>query len=494
MGLQVYNTLTKAKEEFIPLDPGKVRLYVCGVTVYDHCHIGHARSAIVFDVIYRYFLHLGYGVTYVRNFTDVDDKIIRRANEEGADYRVIVDRYIKSFREDMESLGVLCPTLEPLATDSIPQMIEIIGILVEKGIAYQAGTDVYFEVERFPRYGKLSGRLLEDMMAGARVEVDVNKKNPMDFVLWKGSKPGEPSWESPWGPGRPGWHIECSAMGNRYLGKTFDIHGGGKDLIFPHHENEIAQSEAAFGVPFARYWLHNGFVNINNEKMSKSLGNFFIIRDVLKTVHPEALRLFVLSKHYRSPVDYTDETISEAERGLERLYSTLASLLERIPETVEAEVPEKALKAQDPDLHQEISVFPDAFDDAMRNDFNTAQALGYVFGLQRHLQRFLDRFGQKMLKGNAAVLARKGATLLRTHAGIMGLLARDPQDFFEEQKDLKLKALGITREEVERFVEMRNEARKAKDFARSDGIRDTLQEMGVQVEDTPRGTRWKVTV
>ncbi|NTV43372.1 MAG: cysteine--tRNA ligase, partial [Syntrophobacteraceae bacterium] len=299
MGLQVYNTLTKAKEEFIPLDPGKVRLYVCGVTVYDHCHIGHARSAIVFDVIYRYFLHIGYEVTYIRNFTDVDDKIIRRANEEGADYRVIVDRYIKSFREDMESLGVLCPTLEPLATDSIPQMIEIIGILVEKGIAYQAGTDVYFEVERFPRYGKLSGRLLEDMMAGARVEVDVNKKNPMDFVLWKGSKPGEPSWESPWGPGRPGWHIECSAMGNRYLGKTFDIHGGGKDLIFPHHENEIAQSEAAFGVPFARYWLHNGFVNINNEKMSKSLGNFFIIRDVLKTVHPEALRLFVLSKHYR---------------------------------------------------------------------------------------------------------------------------------------------------------------------------------------------------
>jgi cysteinyl-tRNA synthetase len=349
-------------------------------------------------------------------------------------------------------------------------------------------------VERFSRYGKLSGRLLEDMMAGARVEVDVNKKNPMDFVLWKGSKPGEPSWESPWGPGRPGWHIECSAMGNRYLGKTFDIHGGGKDLIFPHHENEIAQSEAAFGVPFARYWLHNGFVNINNEKMSKSLGNFFIIRDVLKTVHPEALRLFVLSKHYRSPVDYTDETISEAERGLERLYSTLASLLDRIPGTVEAEVPEKALKAQDPDLHQEISVFPDAFNEAMRNDFNTAQALGYVFGLQRHLQRFLDRFGQKMLKGNAAVLARKGVTLLRTHAGIMGLLAREPQEFFEEQKDLKLKVLGISREEVERFVEMRNEARKAKDFARSDGIRDTLQEMGVQLEDTPRGTRWKVTV
>ncbi len=494
MGLQVYNTLTKNKEEFVPLEPGKVRIYVCGVTVYDHCHIGHARSAIVFDVIVRFFKHLGYEVTYVRNFTDVDDKIIRRAHEEGSDYRVIVDRYIKSFREDMKSLGVLDPTLEPRATESIPQMIEIIGILMDKGVAYQAGTDVFFEVERFPRYGKLSGRLLEDMMAGARVEVDVNKRNPMDFVLWKGSKPGEPSWESPWGPGRPGWHIECSAMGNRYLGKTLDIHGGGKDLIFPHHENEIAQSEAAFGVPFARYWLHNGFVNINNEKMSKSLGNFFVIRDVLKTVHPEALRLFVLSKHYRSPVDYTDETIAEAERGLERLYSTLASLLERVPETAETGVHEKALKSQDPELYQEISTFPEAFDEAMQNDFNTAQALGRIFGLQRHLQRFLDRFGQKMLKGHAAVLAGKGATLLRTHAGILGLLARDPQEFFEEQRELKLKVLGISREEVDRLVAMRDEARKAKDFSRSDGIRDQLQGMGIQLEDTPQGTRWRVSV
>lgn len=494
MGLQVYNTLTKTKEEFIPLEPGKVRLYVCGVTVYDHCHIGHARSAIVFDVIVRFLKHLGYEVTYVRNFTDVDDKIIRRAHEEGADYRVIVDRYIKSFREDMESLGVLDPTLEPLATESIPQMIEIVGTLMDKGVAYQAGTDVYFEVERFPRYGKLSGRILEDMVAGARIEVDVHKRNPMDFVLWKGSKPGEPSWESPWGPGRPGWHIECSAMGNRYLGKTFDIHGGGKDLIFPHHENEIAQSEAAFGVPFARYWVHNGFVNINNEKMSKSLGNFFVIRDVLKTVHPEALRLFVLSKHYRSPVDYTDETIAEAERGLERLYSTLASLMERIPDTAGTSAPEKALKSQDPELYQEVSDFPAAFDEAMQNDFNTAQALGHIFGLQRHLQRFLDRFGQKMLKGHAGVLAGKGAALLRTHAGILGLLARDPQEFFEEQRELKLRVLGISREEVDRLVAMRDEARKARDFARSDGIRDRLHGMGVQLEDTPRGTRWKVSI
>ncbi|HBD07528.1 MAG TPA: cysteine--tRNA ligase, partial [Syntrophobacteraceae bacterium] len=273
MGIQLYNTLTKTKEPFNPLEPGHVRLYVCGVTVYDYCHIGHARSAIVFDVIYRYLRHHGYDVTFVRNFTDIDDKIIRRANEEGTDYRSIADRFIAAFYEDMDALGVLRPDQEPLATDHIPQMLEIIKTLMDKGIAYQAGSDIYFQVERFPGYGKLSGRSLDDMMAGARVEVDVNKKNPLDFVLWKGSKPGEPSWDSDWGPGRPGWHIECSAMGAKLLGKTFDIHGGGKDLIFPHHENEIAQSEAAFDKPFVRYWLHNGFVNINNEKMSKSLGN-----------------------------------------------------------------------------------------------------------------------------------------------------------------------------------------------------------------------------
>ncbi len=297
-------------------------MYVCGITVYDLCHIGHARSAIVFDVIYRFLLSLGYQVTYVRNFTDIDDKIIRRAAEEGTDYRTIANRYIRTFYEDMDGLGLLRPTFEPLATEHIPEMIEIVRKLVEKGVAYKAGTDVYFRVDRFQGYGKLSGRDTEDMMAGARVEVDENKINPLDFVLWKGSKPGEPAWESPWGPGRPGWHIECSAMATKYLGPTIDVHGGGKDLVFPHHENEIAQSEMAFGAPFVRYWIHNGFVNINNEKMSKSLGNFFTIRDVLRDVHPESLRLFVISKHYRSPVDFSDETVGEAERGLDRLYGT----------------------------------------------------------------------------------------------------------------------------------------------------------------------------
>ncbi len=491
MALQVYNSLSRTKESFIPLEPGKIRLYVCGVTVYDQCHIGHARSAIVFDVIYRYLLRKGYDVTYVRNFTDIDDKIIRRANEEQVEFRTIADRYIEEFYEDMDALGVLRPTLEPLATDNIPDMIEIIQRLMDKGIAYASGSDVYFAVEGFPEYGKLSGRALEDMMAGARVEVDVHKRNPMDFVLWKGSKPGEPAWDSPWGPGRPGWHIECSAMGKRFLGETFDIHGGGKDLIFPHHENEIAQSEAAFGVPFVRYWLHNGFVNINNEKMSKSLGNFFTIRDVLKKVHPEALRLFVLSKHYRSPVDFSDETVAEAERGLEKLYGTLAAVSDRTAE-VTGTTPDQALKAQDSELWEMVQRLPSDFDDAMDNDFNTAQAVGYLFGLQRHLQRFLDRFGQKKLKGAAAALAQHAASRLVEHSRVLGLLEREPGSFMDEQRALKLVETGMTEEEVQALINRRDEARRAKNFAEADRIREELETRRIQLEDTPTGTRWRV--
>ncbi len=488
MPLQVYNSLSRTKEAFVPLEPGKVRFYVCGVTVY---HIGHARSAIVFDVIYRCLLRKGFDVTYVRNFTDIDDKIIRRANEEQVDYRSIADRYIGEFYEDMDALGILRPTLEPLATDNIPEMVEIIERLMDKGIAYASGSDVYFAVEGFPEYGKLSGRALEDMMAGARVEVDVHKRNPMDFVLWKGSKPGEPAWDSPWGPGRPGWHIECSAMGNRFLGKTFDIHGGGKDLIFPHHENEIAQSEAAFGAPFVRYWLHNGFVNINNEKMSKSLGNFFTIRDVLKKVHPEALRLFVLSKHYRSPVDFSDETVAEAERGLEKLYGTLAAVQDRTAE-VAGTTPDQALKAQDAELWEVVQRLPAEFEEAMDNDFNTAQAIGYLFGLQRHLQRFLDRFGQKRIKGPASALARGAASQLVEHSRALGLLERDPIGFMDEQRKLKLVETGLTEEEVQSFINLRDEARRAKNFAEADRIRGELEARRIQLEDTPTGTRWRV--
>jgi cysteinyl-tRNA synthetase len=492
MGLRVYNTLTKRKEEFVPLEPGKIRFYVCGITVYDYCHIGHARSAIVFDVIYRYLLRLGYEVTYVRNFTDIDDKIIRRANEVGTDYRTIADRFIAAFHEDMDALDILRPNMEPLATDHIPTMIEIIKRLMAKGIAYHSGTDVYFEVERFQGYGKLSGRSLDEMMAGARVEVDVNKRNPLDFVLWKGSKPGEPMWDSPWGHGRPGWHIECSAMGRRYLGETFDIHGGGKDLIFPHHENEIAQSEAAFDVQFVRYWLHNGFVNINNQKMSKSLGNFFIIRDFLKDVHPEVMRLFVLSKHYRSPVDFSDENVTEAERGVEKLYGTLAAINERVLGTSEVHVAETALRNEDPELYDLVAGLSGAFEEAMNNDFNTAQAIGHLFTLQRRLQRFLDQFGQKKLKGANAILAQRGAAELQEYARVLGLLTRDSQVFFDEQRKLKLKTTGMTEAEVGRLIELRQQARRAKDFAESDRIRNELEEKRILLEDTPQGTRWRV--
>ena len=371
-------------------------------------------------------------------------------------------------------------------------MIEIIRKLMVKGIAYQSGTDVYFEVERFQGYGKLSGRSLDEMVAGARVEVDVNKRNPLDFVLWKGSKPGEPVWDSPWGPGRPGWHIECSAMGRQYLGETFDIHGGGKDLIFPHHENEIAQSEAAFEVPFVRYWLHNGFVNINNQKMSKSLGNFFIIRDFLKQVHPEVLRLFVLSKHYRSPVDFNDENVAEAERGMDKLYGTLAAIGDRAPVSAEGLMPDSALRKQDQELYDLALALPDAFDEAMNNDFNTALAIGHLFTLQRRLQRYLDQFGQKKLKGANAVLAQRAAGKLQDYSRLLGLLARDPRVFFEEQRKLKIQATGVTEEEVERLIELRHQARLAKDFAEGDRIRNELEKKRILLEDTPQGTRWRV--
>ena len=493
MALQVYNTLTGKKEEFVPLEPGRVRMYVCGITVYDLCHIGHARSAIVFDVVYRYLLSLGYQVTYVRNFTDIDDKIIRRAAEEGNDYRTIADRYIRAFYEDMDRLGLLRPTLEPLATENIAEMIEIVRKLVEKGAAYKAGTDVYFKVDRFPGYGKLSGRDTEDMVAGARVEVDENKINPLDFVLWKGSKPGEPSWESPWGPGRPGWHIECSAMASRYLGRTIDLHGGGQDLVFPHHENEIAQSEMAFDAPFVRYWIHNGFVNINNEKMSKSLGNFLTIRDVLQDVHPESLRLFVISKHYRSPVDFSDETVAEAERGLERLYGTLEAVKQRAVGAQSAEYSGEVLKQQDAELYEKTESLRALFLEAMDNDFNTAQAVGYIFALQRNLQRFLDTFGRKNLKGPAAHLARMSAGAMSMQCNALGLLMLDPEVFLDEQRRLKLKTTGVSEQELNDLIALRHKARQEKNFAEADRIRLELETKRIQLEDFPEGTKWRVS-
>ena len=323
MSLRIFNSQTKKKEEFLPLHEGKVGIYVCGITAYDVCHVGHARSAVVFDVITRYLRYRGYDVTYVKNFTDVDDKIIEKAQREKKGIAEISERYIREHDEDMEALGVARPTVTPRATEHIDGMIRLVATLIEKGLAYAVDGDVYYAVEQFPGYGKLSGRDLSDMLAGARVDVNDKKRNPYDFSLWKASKEGEPWWESPWGNGRPGWHLECSVMSQRYLGDTFDIHGGGEDLVFPHHENEIAQSEGATGKPLARYWVHNGFVRVNSEKMSKSLGNFFTIRDILKQYHPEVLRLFMLQSHYRSPVDFSDAALNEARQGMDRFYSTL---------------------------------------------------------------------------------------------------------------------------------------------------------------------------
>jgi len=380
MAIRVYNTMSGKKEEFVPLQENKVGMYVCGVTVYDLCHIGHARSAIIFDMIYRYLRYRGYEVTFVRNFTDIDDKIINRANQEKIDYKTIAERYIREFEVDMGGLGLEKATMEPRATDHIPEMIRLLSTLVENGYAYRGGSDVFFSVGRFKDYGKLSKRNLDEMQAGARVEIDEKKENPLDFVLWKGSKPGEPFWESPWGKGRPGWHIECSVMSMKYLGETFDIHGGGKDLVFPHHENEIAQSEGATGNIFARYWIHNGFINIDKEKMSKSLGNFLTIKDVLKQWHPEVLRLFFLSSHYRSPLDYTEESLKEAKSGLDRFYSMLKAVQDEIkrPAQPKGKVDTPAFK----EAQQAIESFQARFEEAMDDDFNTAQSLGYFFGLQ----------------------------------------------------------------------------------------------------------------
>ncbi len=492
MSLRVYNTLTGEKETFVPLTPGKAGMYVCGVTVYDYCHIGHARANVVFDVIYRYLKYAGYDVTYVRNYTDIDDKIINRANQEGVDYRTIADRYIQAFDEDMDRLGLAKPTVEPKATDHIGGIIAIIETLIDKGHAYESEGDVYYAVETFPQYLKLSGRNLDEMLAGARVEIGEKKRNPMDFALWKGSKPGEPFWESPWGQGRPGWHIECSAMSEEFLGKTFDFHGGGKDLVFPHHENEIAQSEAANGCQFVRYWLHNGFVNINNEKMSKSLGNFFTIRTVLEQYNPETLRFFILSAHYRSPIDFSDQNLDDAQAGLERIYSSLASVDEILrlqPESSELPVME-TLPEAGMELREKLDQAAARFSEAMDDDFNTAQALGVLFEIVRATNRFL---AETKDQGPVAValLARVRHHFKET-GGVLGLFGSRPAEWLAGIKSAKAGQIDISPEEIETLIVERSEARKAKNFKRGDEIRDMLLEKGIQLLDSAQGTTWNV--
>jgi cysteinyl-tRNA synthetase len=454
-------------------------MYVCGVTVYDRSHIGHARAMVTFDVVYRYLKFLDYEVTFIRNFTDVDDKIITRANERGISSQALSEQYIDEFNQDTQALGCQPPTHEPRATQHIAEMISIIQELEAKGLAYSADGDVYFAVDKFPGYGKLSHRRLDDMMAGARVEIDERKHHPMDFTLWKSSKPGEPTWDSPWGPGRPGWHIECSAMSSKYLGQPFDIHGGGSDLIFPHHENEIAQSEGAKGCEFARYWLHNGMVTVEQEKMSKSLGNFLTIREALTKTTPEALRLVLLSTQYRMPLDFSMQKVEEAEKGLTRIYETLA----RADATLgSASSPAGESRTPNPEPRTLPDELRTRFCEAMDDDCNTARALGVVFDGIRELNRALDAGQTTDVPGLRHGLAAIGS--------VLGIMNEVPSRFLAARKQSGLAQTQLTPEVIEQLIAERAAARKAKDFKRGDAIRDQLGEQGVILKDSPTGTTW----
>ncbi|OCC16407.1 Cysteinyl-tRNA synthetase [Dissulfuribacter thermophilus] len=488
MAITVYSSHLKKKIPFSPIEEGKVRMYVCGITAYDRCHIGHARSAVVFDSIFRYLREKGFEVKFIRNFTDIDDKIINRAKEEGISPKELAEREIAHFYEDMDALGIERATFEPRATEHIPEIIALIETLIEKGHAYERGGDVYFRVRTFPQYGELSGRNIDELRAGARIDVGELKDDPLDFALWKGAKPGEPKWDSPWGEGRPGWHIECSAMSMKYLGNTLDIHGGGLDLIFPHHENEKAQSEAATGRPFVNYWLHNGFVTIKGEKMSKSLGNFITIKDILSEFHPEALRLFLLSKHYRSPLDYSPEALRENEAAISRCYYTLFEALDVIEAPVKKKRP---IEGRAQDALRELEGVKQAFYSAMDDDFNTAKAVGHLFEGIRHLNTVIEEAKRRP----SALYKDELQEALKTFSTIgkvLGILQEDPKEFLERRNISYLKSIGLTKEYVEDAIKRRELARKAKDWQTADSIRDELQSKGISLMDTPQGTRWRI--
>ena len=470
--LTIYNTLTRRPEPFTPISPGKVGMYVCGMTVYDYTHVGHARVMVVFDVIVRYLRARGFDVRYVRNITDIDDKIIRRAAERGEDINALTARFIDAMHEDERALGVLPPDEEPRATGHIGEIVAMIETLVKQGYAYRATNgDVYYRVRKFAPYGSLSGKSIDELQSGARVEVGEAKEDPLDFVLWKAAKPGEPSWESPWGAGRPGWHIECSAMSTECLGEQFDIHGGGMDLKFPHHENEIAQSEAATSRKFVNYWVHVGFVRVNEEKMSKSLGNFFTVRDVLKKFGPEALRYFILASHYRSPLDYSDRNLQAAKSALDGLYLALRGLDRAAP-------PKR-------------SEHEDRFDQAMEDDFNTPKAFAELSGLAGEINR-------AKAAGDLPRAAELGAAL-RQLGGVLGLLQADPEKYLRSQTAERTLSVGMDAHivsampeaEIERRIAIRTAARKAKNFAEADRIRDELQAAGIVIEDSSTGTTWR---
>jgi cysteinyl-tRNA synthetase len=457
--LHIYNSLTRKKELFTPIEPGKVRMYVCGMTVYDFCHLGHARVLVVFDSVVRYMRYSGLEVTYVRNITDVDDKIINRAHENGEDIADLTQRYIDAMHEDAAALGVLPPSEEPRATASMAEIIDMVQKLVAKGHAYQADNgDVYYDVSTFENYGQLSGKQLDDLRSGERVAVDENKDDPLDFVLWKAAKPGEPSWDSPWGPGRPGWHIECSAMSTCCLGNHFDIHGGGQDLQFPHHENEIAQSEAATGEHFVNLWMHNGFVRINDEKMSKSLGNFFTVREILKHYQGEEIRYFVLASHYRSPLNFSDQLLDAARAALTRLYNCLRGT----------------------ELTADVSgddEYTARFEKAMNDDFNTPEAIAVLFELANHVNRARDEGNNKE--------ASRLAAILRKLANVLGLLEADPESYLQGG------AGSGDNDQIEALIHQRLEARAARNWAEADRIRDELHAMGIELEDKDGKTSWR---
>jgi cysteinyl-tRNA synthetase len=462
MTLKVYNTMHRTKEDFQSIEPGKVRMYVCGPTVYNYIHIGNARPVIFFDVVRRYLEYTGYEVNYVVNFTDVDDKMIRRAQEEGTTVPEVAERYIGAFLEDSKALGIK-ETLHPRVTDNIAEIVDFIQGLVEKGFAYASGGDVYFHTLKFAEYGKLSNQNLEELQFGIRIEVDERKRNAEDFVLWKGAKPGEIAWSSPWGDGRPGWHIECSAMAKKYLGETIDIHGGGQDLTFPHHECEVAQSEALNDQPLARYWMHNGYLNLNNEKMSKSIGNVLNVRDILAIAKPQEFRFVILSTHYRNPLNYNDEVLEQAKNGLERLNNSLANAKHRLNGASAGEAEEEVLAF--------IQRADELFRTKMDDDFNTPDAITAMFELVSDTNRYLQQPNVRKASLEAVLKA------FQEMDGVLGILAGDGDDLLDA--------------DIEALIAERAEARKSKNWARSDEIRDLLTAQGIILEDTPQGMRWR---
>jgi cysteinyl-tRNA synthetase len=465
--MKLYNTMTHRKETFEPIEPGKVKMYSCGPTVYNYFHIGNARPFIVFDVLRRYLEYIGYDVTFVQNFTDVDDKIINRSHEENCTAKEIADKYIKEYFTDADALGIRRADVHPRVSDTIPEIIDMVQALVDKGLAYNIDGNVYYAVEKFPRYGCLSGQNIEDLEAGARIDVNGEKQSPLDFAVWKKAKPGEPYWESPWGKGRPGWHIECSAMSRKFLGKTIDIHGGGQDLIFPHHENEIAQSEGANGCTFAHYWVHNGYININNEKMSKSKGNFFTVRDIAKKYDLEVVRMFMLMAHYRSPVNFSDELLTQAKNALERLYTAkfqMQYLLERCED--------KAPSEDEAKWADHLKAYNDQFIAAMDDDLNTADAIAAMFELVRDANSTLTEASSKQT-------VEAALQMFNQLSDVLGLATKN-----KDEKE------GSLEDEIEALIEKRQAARKAKDFATADAIRDDLAAKGIILEDTRDGVKW----